>query len=168
MKRNGKQIEERDSKLFKDIKKAVKDNETAWKMWAYTKTPEFKVEYKDQLEYDELGEVTFPSLIKALGLKDVYDAQKSAEEASRDYGFDNTIFENPESAVSKMELFNSKEKKLIASLHKVDGGYEVTVSPRNAQTIEAARKQSYNNALTGEIINLLQSMGFNVEWVSHD
>ena len=166
MKRNGKQIEERDSKLFKDIKKAVKDNETAWKMWAYTKTPEFKVEYKDQLEYDELGEVTFPSLIKALGLKDVYDAQKSAEEASRDYGFDNTIFENPESAVSKMELFNSKEKKLIASLHKVDGGYEVTVSPRNAQTIEAARKQSYNNALTGEIINLLQSMGFNVEWVS--
>jgi len=166
-KRNGKEIEEKDSRLFKDIKKAVKDNDTAWKMWAYTKTPEFKAEYKNNVDYDELGEVTFPSLIKALGLQEVYDTQKDADEAARDYGFTDTVFENAESAVSKMNLFNSKEQKFIASTHKVDGGYEINVSPRNAQTIQAARTQSYNNALTGEIIDLLRSMGFNVEWVSN-
>lgn len=165
-KRNGKDIEEKDSKLFKDILTAVKDRDTAWKMWAYTKTPEFKAEYKNNVNYDELGEVTFPSLIKALGLQEVYDIQKGANEAARDYGFINTIFENSESAVSKMNLFNSKEKKFIASLHKVDEGYEITVSPRNAQSIQEARQQSYNSALTGEIIDLLRSMGFNVEWVS--
>ena len=164
--RDGKEIEEKDSKLFKDILKAVKDRETAWKMWAYTKTPEFKAEYKNNVDYDELGEVTFPSLIKALGLQEVYDSQKGADEAARDYGFINTVFENSESAVSKINLFNSKEKKFIASLHKVDGGYEITVSPRNAQSIQEARQQSYNSALTGEIIDLLRSMGFNVEWVS--
>lgn len=166
-KRNGKEIEEKDSKLFKDIKKAVKDNDTAWKMWAYTKTPEFKAEYKNDVDYDELGEVTFPSLIKALGLQEVYDTQKGADEAARDYGFTDTVFENAESAVSKMNLFNSKEQKFIASMHKVDGGYEITISPRNAQSIQAARTQSYNSALTGEIIDLLRSMGFNVEWVSN-
>ena len=166
-KRNGKEIEEKDSKLFKDIKKAVKDNDTAWKMWAYTKTPEFKAEHKNDVDYDELGEVTFPSLIKALGLQEVYDTQKDADEAARDYGFTDTVFENAESAVSKMNLFNSKEQKFIASTHKVDGGYEINVSPRNAQTIQAARTQSYNSALTGEIIDLLRSMGFNVEWVSN-
>lgn len=166
-KRNGKEIEERDSKLFKDIKKAVKDNDTAWKIWAYTKTPEFKVEHKSDVDYDELGEVTFPSLIKALGLQEVYDTQKGADEAARDYGFTDTVFENAESAVSKMNLFNSKEQKFIASMHKVDGGYEVTVSPRNAQSIQTARTQSYNSALTSEIIGLLWSMGFNVEWVSN-
>jgi hypothetical protein len=135
-------------------------------MWAYTKTPEFKAEYKNNVDYDELGEVTFPSLIKALGLQEVYDIQKGADEAARDYGFTNTVFENSESAVSKMNLFNSKEKKFIASLHKVDEGYRINVSPRNAQSIQEARQQSYNYALTGEIIDLLRSMGFNVEWVS--
>lgn len=164
-KRNGTKIEEKDSKLFKDIKQAVGDRETAWKMWAYTKTPEFKAQHKD-VEYDELGEVTFPSLIKTLGLQDVYDSQKKAEEAARDYGFSNTVFENPETAISKVDAFNSKEKRFIASLHKSDKGYEVSVHPRNAQTIQEARQQSYNHALTGEIIDLLQSMGFSVEWVS--
>ena len=165
-KRNGKDIEEKDSKLFKDILNAVKDRSTAWKMWAYSKTPEFKAEYKNDVNYDELGEVTFPSLIKALGLQEVYDNQKGADEAARDYGFVNTVFENSESAVSKINLFNSKEKKFIASLHKVDEGYRINVSPRNAQSIQEARQQSYNYALTGEIIDFLRSMGFNVEWVS--
>ena len=167
-KRNGKEIEEKDSKLYKDILKAVKGNRnTAWKMWAYTKTPEFKIEYKDSVEYDELGEVTFPSLIKAVGLQDVYNSQKEVSEVSRDYGFTGTVFENPESAISKMNLFNSKEDRYVASLHKTDSGYEITVSPKNAQSLQVAREQTYNNALTGEIISFLQSMGFNVEWVSN-
>lgn len=165
-KREGKKIEEKDSKLFRDIKKAVKDSETAWKMWAYTKTPEFKSEYKDSIEYDELGEVTFPSLIKALGLEEIYNNQKGADEAARDYGFNNTTFENAGTAIDKINQFNSKEKKFIAYLHKTDRGYKVKVVTRNSQTIETARNQSYNSALTGEIISLLHTMGFNVEWVN--
>ena len=166
-KREGKKIEEKDSKLFKDIKKAVKDHDTAWKMWAYTKTAEFKSQYKDNVDYDELGEVTFPSLIKVLGLEEAYNSQKGADEAARDYGFTDTVYENSGTAIAKMNEFNSKEQKFIASLHKGDDGYRIIVSPRNAQSIQEARDQSYNSALTGEIIDLMRSMGFNVEWANN-
>ena len=165
--RNGTRIEEKDSKLFKDIKKAVNDNDTAWKMWAYTKTPEFRQQYKNDVDYDELGEVTFPSLIKVLGLEDTYNNQKRADEAARDYGFTDTIFENPDTAVQKINDFNSKEQRFIASLQKEDNGYRAVVTPRNAQSIDKARQQSYNHALTGEIIDIMRKMGFSVEWVAN-
>ena len=112
-KRNGTKIEEVDSKLFKDIKEAVKDHDTAWKMWAFTKTAEFKRDYKN-LEYDELGEVTFPSLIKALGLEKSYNEQKDREQAERDYGFTNTVYKDAGTATEKIEEFNKKEKKFTA------------------------------------------------------
>ena len=69
-------------------------------MWAYTKTAEFKSQYKDNVDYDELGEVTFPSLIKVLGLEEAYNSQKGADEAARDYGFTDTVYENSGTAVA--------------------------------------------------------------------
>ena len=165
--RVGTKIEEKDSKLFKDIKQAVQDRNTAWKMWAYTKTLEFKSRYGKAVDYDELGEVTFTSLIKALGLESSYNEQKGAEEAARDYGFTDTVFKNPEEAISNVNNFNSKEEKFVAVMQKTEGGHTVSVLPRSAANVEAARQQSYNHALTGEIIDLLRSMGFDVSFVNN-
>ena len=117
--------EERDSKLFKDIKQAVQDRDTAWKMWAYTKTPEFKSRYGQTVDYDELEEVTFSSLIKALGLESAYNEQKGAEEAARDYGFTDTVFQNPEEAINGVNSFNSKEEKFVAIMQKIEGGHTI-------------------------------------------
>lgn len=164
--RRGNKIEEVPSKLYDEIQEAVQDRETAWKMWAFTKTADFKNTYKD-VEYDELGEVTFPSLIKALGMEDAYNRQKGARQASREYGFYNHTFEDPKEAMRKVNDFNKKEKKFVAFISKEKEGYKVGVFPRTAANVEAAREQSYNNALTGEIIHLMRSIGFDVGFVSN-
>lgn len=165
-KRNGIKVEEVRSKLFDDIKKAIDDTDTSWELWAFTKTDEFKRKYGDKVEFDEIGEVTFPSLIKALDLKDIYDDEKSIEEVSRDYGFNNTVFDNSTTAINQINLFNSKEKKHVAVLYKVEEGYKVKVLPKTGRNIQDAKEQSYNHALTGEIIRLLQEMGFSVDFIS--
>lgn len=163
--RVGTRIEERDSKLFADIKKAVGDRETAWKMWAYTKTSEFKNRYKN-VEFDEQGEVTFPSLIKALGLEDIYNEQKTREQAARDYGFEGKTFKQASEASSKAFDFNGKEKKLVALVKKTSDGYVVEVTHKTPVTMEKAKTQAFNSALAKEILGLLQSMGFNVGFSS--
>lgn len=164
--RNGTKFEERDSNLFKDIKKAVQDNDTAWEMWAYTKTSDFKTNYGKSVEYDDFGEVTFQSLINVLGLKKEYDEQKKADDAAKDYGF-NKPFENAGDAVTAVNTFNSQEKKFVAVMSKEGDNYKVDVLPRNAGNVEAARQQSYNYALTKEIIDLLRSIGFDVSFASN-
>lgn len=160
-KKNGKNIEEVDSKLFQDIKEAIGDYETSWKMWAFTKTQDFKRKYKN-VEYDELGEVTFPSLIKALGLEDVYNKQKTAKRAAKDYGLFNHLFDEVNTALRKMEEFNAKEEKLVSTVEKKDGKYEVVVRQKTGSNIERARQQSYRRQLTAEIIGLLRTLGFDV------
>lgn len=164
-KRTGKNLTEEKSNLFNAIKKAVGDYDTAWNLWGYTKTSDFKQKYGSQVEYDELGEVTFPSLIKALGLQDAYNEQKSIEEVTRDYGF-NTIVQRARTAISKINDFNSKENKFTASLKRVADGYKIEVSRKNANSVRIAREQSYNYALTGEILDLMKKIGFNVEWAA--
>lgn len=165
--KNGQKTEEKDSQLFKDLMATVKDRETAWRVWAYTQTDAFKEKYGDQVEYDNLGEVTILSLVKAWDLEEDYNRQKGADEAARDYGFTNAVFENAGTAVDKINGFNSKEARFIASIQKRDTSYEISVEPRNARSIEEARKQSYNHALTGEILNLMSNIGFGVNWVSN-
>jgi len=163
--RKGTQIEEVPSKLFKDIKAAVQDNDGAWRMWAYTKTSEFKRDYGGTVEYDELGEVTFPSLIKALGLEDAYEHQKGAEEAARDYGFKGQTFSKQE-AVQKINDFNSKEENYVAIMERAGDGHTIKVLNRTAPNIEAARQQSFNNALNNQLLNLLRSMGFDISFIN--
>lgn len=160
--RKGTKIEEVPSKLFADIKEAVGDYDTSWKMWAYTQTKDFKDKYKE-LEYDELGEVTFPSLLKALSLTDVYNDQKKVKEVMRDYGFANRSFSSPREVVDQINAFNSKEKNYIALVVKDSNNYKINVVPRTAISIDNARQQSLNNALSKEILNFLHELGFNVE-----
>lgn len=165
--RKGTKIEERDSQLFARIKEATDNNyETSWKMWAYTHTKEFIDKYRDKVQYDELGEVTFSSFVKVLGLQEAYNNSKTIKEAEKDYGFDKTVFENGEQAVEALNNFNRKEKKLIAVSTKTSEGYKIKVLPKRGSTIEQAKKQSYNNALTKEIITFLNTLGFNVNWVT--
>lgn len=164
-KKEGTKTIEVESKLFKDIKEAVQDQETAWDLWALTKTPEFREQYKNE-EHDELGEIKFLPLIKILGIEDEYNRDKSIKAVSRDYGFTNTVIRDPGEAMRRVEEFNLKEKNYVAILTKTDNGYTVTVLPRNAANVQAAKKQSYNHALTGEIINLLRTLGFDVSFVS--
>lgn len=164
-KREGTRIVERDSKLFQDIKDAVQDYDTAWQMWAFSKTDEFKKRYKN-LEYDELGEVTFPSLIKALGLEKAYNMDKNRLAAEKEYGFKDTVFPNPVTATVKVNDFNQKEKNLVAIIIKDKEGYKVQVVPRNPTNLNYARQQSFNHALSNEIVDMLHQMGFDVSFVS--
>ena len=165
--KKGKKTVEVDSKLFGEIKKVVKDNETSWKMWAYSKTPYFKEKYPN-VEYDELGEATFPSLIKALGLKEEYDLVKEIQQVIKDYELNNAVFTNPEEAVQRINDFNSKEQKFVAYTEKVNGKDElaIRVVPKDSSSIQIARQQAYNNALTKEIISLMNSLGFDVNFVN--
>lgn len=158
-------VEEKESQLFRDIKKAVQDDDTAWEMWAFTKTPVFKATYKD-VEYDEWGEVTFSSLIKALKLEKEFNAQKDTEDVAKEYGITDEVITNPDTAVSKINEFNAKEDRFVAVLVGENGGHRIEVLPRNGANMERARKQSYNKELTGEIIRLLQSIGFNVDFIN--
>lgn len=166
-KRKGIEFEERDSNLYKAIKETVKDRKTAWQMWAYTKTSDFKDKYKDIVEYDEMGEVTFPSLIRVLDFENAYNTQKGIADATRDNGFDKRVFSSPTEAVSAINEFNAKENNLVATLRKVDGGYRVNVLPKTGKNIQAAREQAYNHKLTGEIISLLEKLGFSVDFVTN-
>lgn len=165
-KRDGVKVKEVDSRLFHDIKDVVNDREQAWKMWAFTKTSEFKDKYKDKVQYDELGEPTFQSFIKALGLTEAYNQDKGITQVSRDYNLSQTV-QNAGSAADKINDFNSKEKRFVAISHKEADGYHLQAFPRSAANVEAARQQSYNHALTGEILGLLRSMGFDVSFASN-
>jgi len=165
-KREGTKMKEYASKLYDDIYKALDDRRTSWELWAYTKTDDFKKKYGSKVEYDDLGEPKFLSLIKAIGLENTYNKVKDIDEVTRDYGFNRT-FQEPNEAVEEINRFNSKERKFIAKLEKTDKGYKPIVMPMNGKNIEEARQQSYNNALTKELIDLLRSMGFDVSFVSN-
>lgn len=164
--REGTKIVEKDSRLFADLMKAFEDREASWKVWAYANTEEFRKKYGSAIEFDELGEPTFLSLINAMGLTEDYNKIKSIDEVKRDYGFTNKSFEHPVDAIDEINKFNSKEDKFIAIVNKKDDKYEIDVLPREGTSIETARQQSYNNALTGEIIDLLRSIGFDVNFIS--
>lgn len=165
--RKGLTIQEHDSQLYQAIKEAVSDRKTAWEMWAYTKTRDFRDKYRNTLEFDELGEVTFPSLIKALDLESIYDNQKKINEVSRDYGFDKKVFSSAGEVVENLNRFNTREKRFIAVSRKGSDGYRIQVLPRIGSNIQAAFEQSYNHALTLEIIDFLKSLGFSVDFVTN-
>lgn len=161
--RDGAKIVTKESKLYHDILDAVQDRDTAWDMWAYTKTNSFKNTYEN-LEHDEMGEVTFPSLIHALNLDSVYEEQKGISEKVKEYGFGKKVFDVPQEAIRQVNDFNRKEDRFIAVLRKSDAGYNVEVYHRTPGKMEAARQQSFNSALAGEILDLLQQLGFDVGW----
>lgn len=165
--RRGSEIKEVDSKLFKRIKEAVKgDNDAAWKLWGFTKTPEFLREYKNKVDYDELGEPTFSSYIKAIGAEDIYNKEKSLSEVIKDYKFDSLTFDNPGTAMVQINNFNTKEKDYVATLKKEGDHYKVLVRERNGATMDAAYQQAYSHALTGELLDLLHKLGFDVSWAT--
>lgn len=165
--RNGTKIEEVDSKLFQDLKAAVKDTKAAWEMWALSNTKEFRQKFKN-LEYDELGEVTFPSFIKALGLTQAYERDKNRVAAARQYGFDKAEFEDPKEGMRSVNDFNSKESKFVATLKKETRPetstpyWKAEVQDKSAASVQTAREQANNVALAQEIVDLLRKMGFDV------
>ena len=162
--RQGMRMEEKDSILFQNIKKAVKDYETAWNMWAYTKTTEFKERFGDKVEYDDFGEVTFDSYLKATGLKRAYDQQKDLEDVARDHKVLNVTFSTPQEALEKAVEINQQEKDFVGI---VEEGKKVAVVPKNGRTLDKAKQQLYKHNLTKEIISLLHSLGFDVGFVNN-
>jgi predicted dehydrogenase len=77
-------------------------------------------------------------------------------QAAKDYGFEGKVFAHPEEAVQGINDFNTKEERFVAYIQKTPNrdGYTVEVHQRDASTVQKAREQSYNNALTKEIIDL--------------
>lgn len=164
--RDGRNVTEHNSKLFKDIKKAVGDVNTAWEIWAYTKTDSFRSEYRN-LEFDELGEVTFPSLVKALGLETEYDESKELDAVIDEHNLKNRVIADPVEAVSEIDSFNAKEKRFIAFLEKNGEGFAVKVEKKNGGNIQTASEQSFNQQLSKEILSFLRSLGFDISFTSN-
>lgn len=167
VRKNGETVE-KSSQLFADIRREIKDYDTSWDMWAFTKTTQFKNEYGDKVSYDELGEVTFPSLIAALGWKDTYDSVKSVESAINEHNLKDRVFNDPVSAVTAMNDFNASEKNFTATVEKKNTSqYMLKISERNGVNVSEATEQAFNHALTGEIINFLRQLGFSIDFVSN-
>lgn len=163
--RNGIRIEAVDSKLFADIKKVVKDDKTAWDMWAFSKTAEFKKRYPN-VEYDELGEVTFQSYLKETGLEEAYKKQRSREVAEKDFGIEQP-FDTYAEAVRKVNQINAEKGKFIALISEEGTKHRVYLEPRDPIILGKARQQSYNYALTEELLNVLRSLGFDVAFADN-
>lgn len=167
IRKEGKTVE-RSSRLFEDIIEVLKDRKESWKLWAFTKTPTFKEAFPN-LEQDEHGEVTFPALVKALGLEESYDKIKDINGVLKQYGLSEKVFSNPEEAVQAMNQFNKKEKRFIAVATKdTEGkGLKIEVLPRDAASVQRASEQSFQNALTKEIIAFMRNLGFDVGFTSN-
>ena len=160
--REGKKLVEKESHLFTAIKGVVKDYETAWDIYAYTKTDDFKSKLDSSVEYDELGEVKLPSLIKVMGWEKAYDDSKGINDVIRDHGIENRVWKRPLDVVRVMNEINSQEKKFVAVAEKVAGGYKINISNRTSATENEAAIQSFNNSLSREIVSLLRELGFDV------
>lgn len=160
--REGKKIVEKESILFGDIKAAVKDYETAWDMYTYTLTDDFKSKIPEDAVYDNLGEITFPYFIKILGLDQEYNDSKGIDSIKREYGIGNKVFKSPQEAMHVANAINKKEKDFVAVLTHENDGYVIKIANRNSSAESTASKQSFNNALTVEIVNMLRSLGFDI------
>lgn len=161
-KREGTQIKERQSKLFQGINNLTKDRELTKQAWGYSRTSKFQQDIKYmQLDHDEMGEVTLPSFMEAMGMKEDYENSMNAEELKEKYHFNRT-FENPHEAMTEINHFNQTEKNHIAIIDESPKGYVIDIVEKAPENIEIARKQSFNHELNRELLDLLESMGFSV------
>lgn len=160
--REGKKVVERESLLFQDIKAAVKDYETAWNMYAYTKSQDFLKRIDSNAEYDELGEVTFPYFIKTMGWEDAYNESKGADSISREYHIKNRTWEDPREAITVANEINRKEKKFVCHTVKDGNVYRLEIVPRTPASEISASEYTFNNTLSNEIVAILRKLGFDI------
>lgn len=169
-KRVGRETVTKPSKLFQDIYTATRDRELTKYLWALSHSSSFR-QAADNLEYDDMGEVTYASLMKSLKINDAMEELKDLNAKKKEYGLikGSTVktFDSYQEALLLAEEINSNEKNYVAVTKKNgDGKYIIDLVNKTAKTLQQAEEVSFNNALNNELLDLLRSLGFDVSVVS--
>lgn len=168
--RFGSEIVTKPSKLFQSLYAITKDREATKYLWALSKSPSFR-ESATNLKYDEMGEVTYTSLIESLNLADVMESFKNIDNKKEEYGLKKgsapTTFDNYQAALRIAETINNKEDKYVGIVQKKgENAYIVDLVSRNAASLSQAEEVSFTNALNNELLKLLRDLGFDVSVVA--
>ena len=164
----------RDSRLFEGLLSLTNNNRILTnKIYYKTKNKDFQKDYASMLKFDDAGEVTIESLVKA-GLTSFIDEERLKESISKKYGFydeykpvylpDTT--ENYQSSVQKAIEFNesSEYKDSYVAVVKRTSDRSIYVSLEKNDTgiqSEASRmKASYN--LNSKIREFLRKHGISI------
>lgn len=169
--RFGRELVEKPSQLYLDIYNATKDREITKYLWALSKSPSFR-QSVDNLEYDDMGEVTYTSLMNSLNISDIMEGLKTLENKKKEYGIKKgskpVLFESYSDALDIVEQINSSEERFAATVQKSGNNYIVDLQYRNAETLAQAEQISFNNALNNELLDLIRELGFDVSIASDE
>lgn len=166
--RIGRETVTKPSKLFQDIYAVTKDRELTKYLYGLSKSESFRKSAKD-LKYDDMGEVTYTSLMESLNLTDIMEKRKDLETKKKEYGLRKgsaeTRFDSYEEANSIAEEINRKEEDYVAVIQKEDSKYKIDLRKKDAASTQEAEQISFNNALNNELLQLLHDLGFDVNVV---
>lgn len=153
-----------DSKLFKDLLSySGNDRKFTKKMYRLSLNTKFLETVKDQVEFDENGEITLKSLLSTSKVS----IQEESLLAHLNKIAEAGTFEFDE-ALAKVEAFNrNKEwkKDYIATIERKGSKYQIQVEKKTGATIEKLRKAIYNQSLQRRLINLLADNKVAVEFL---
>lgn len=162
----------KDSKLFQELRAKTKDRELTKQIWAFTQTDLFKSEFND-LEKDENGEVTYEALSEALGLDSIFSETEKDLNAAIDDGLMSLdgkpkTFDSASTALDGARNYNKKAKNKIAVVSQADNGkFRVDVLDKTPENIINADRQEKLVELNSWLINLLNKLGFNVDFADN-
>lgn len=162
---NGEIVE---SKLFKDLWQYTGSRSEAKKYYALSKTEEFTSKYKDEIQYDDNGEVTFKSLNKIVDIKN--DDSKTLSNLNKEIKSGEYSFAD---AVSKMQSFNKNSQftdKYMATIkmsNKSDT-FNLEVVKRSGDEESKLEDLMRKRNLKERIIYRLNSVGASVSFVQND
>lgn len=157
------------SKLLTDLRALLKDNDLAKRVWAFTQTQLFQSTFTN-LATDSNGEVTVDSLLSVLNLQSYLNKSSKDIESARtlnimDSSGRSTEFEKAEVALSKADQFNETAESKVAVVERTENGtYIASIVDNTAMNTANADRNASRRALNKSLIQLIQRLGFNVEF----
>lgn len=157
------------SQLFTELVDYTGDREIAKEVWAATQVKEF-INSLPNLKFDENGEPTLESLVKAINLDkklpngiSLKGAEKMLNATSKDGK--PTVHKDIKTILNNIIDFNNKYDKYVADYHFVGNGYTISVSPKTSDNINIPEKVVFENSLNHTLLGILHRLGFDVQFL---
>ncbi len=160
--------EEVESKLFKDLLEYGRgDRKFANYIWGLTRVPEF-ISSLQGIVRDSNGEPTINSLVKAMDLKGILKGNTSLSIEKKELGAvdDNNkpiVHKSINSIITKVIDYNRSNQDLVADIHKVEGGYTISLDRKNNDNSEVPNNLMFKNALNNQLLGIVRRLGFDVK-----
>lgn len=163
--KEGKLVE---SELFNSLYNYTQNREDTKLLYTVATNPSFINEYKDELTFDDNGEVTLESLNSVLNLSSVLTDKNLIHRKSVELGIINkngeqVQFKTLDSILNKVLKFNKDNPNLVAEISKTSDSYVVSVSERTDRNSLIPSELESSVELNKKILSLLRSWGINVE-----